>query len=244
MDTLLDLRDAFKKIILDYKNIKCLEPGSSSEVTSITECIDKVKVIEPSKITHLTLFQKIIESIDELLALLVKEKPVDAEMLANAKQFRQLYKDSLINILKELYKLNHHMAYSCQAAFGGTFYELTTTRSLYYLGCALTELGQCIRENLLIPLNASGVVNESEAFINIESKLNTIFDNIERKEQFELDKYLESQIHDLKRKLEETNKKTKTQSTLRVGFWENGQNKKDKSIRIIEQSLIGMKNNG
>lgn len=246
MDTLLDLRDAFKKIIVDYKNVKCLEDEHFGDSVSIEECIAKVKKIETSKIIHLTLFQKIIKSIDELSRILVEEKPNDLESLAKAKEFRQKYKGFLINALNELYKLNHQVTYYCQVPFGGTFYELTTMRSLYYLGYALTELGECVRERLLIPLNASGVADESEAFTNIESKLNVIFDTIEAKEQLDLDVRLEAHIRELEQKLKESDKKIKASTPIRVGFWDNHTNQKKSSVKNTgsTRQLRGMKSNG
>ena len=84
-------------------------------------------------------------------------------------------------MIHELYELNH-TGRPFTSTFGGGSYTLSTTRG-YGGYSGLTELGLCIREHLLIPLNASGVLDESKALANIEQSLNIIFDKITCQEE-------------------------------------------------------------
>lgn len=203
MDTLLELRDAFRNIILGYKNLKCREQEAFSDQVSVDDCLIKVKSIENSKSAHLNLFSEIIKSIDGLFQAMQDNVQETETELHQAKDRRHAYKTSLITIIQELYRLNH-TTYHSDIFFLGTKHYLIHSRAYAGFGYALTELGQQIREHLLIPLSASGIVDESKVLNNIENILNSIFNTMDLKEELAFanraKEDLEQKLGDFKRK--------------------------------------------
>ena len=234
MDTLQELCNAFKKIIIDYKNIKCSEHNTlANEPASIQECINKTRDKELSKSSHLILFYEVIQSIDLLLTTLKDNPSNNSAQLKENISLRTIYKDSLINLIHELYVLNHS-GRSFTSKFGGGSYTLSTTKAYggYFTG--LTELGLCIREQLLIPLNASGIFDESKVIINIEQSLNIIFDKITYQEETALLlKEKDEKIDGLEQQLRQTHSVAESvrSTTKGMGFF-------DKSLSASEQNHL------
>lgn len=182
METLEDLRDAFKKIIIDYKNIKCSENETLSDNPSIEDCIKKIKEEQASKSSNLDLFQEIITSIDDLYQMQKDKIPSNMRELKIAQGVRHAFKLSLCTIVEELYRLNH-TTYLSVIDFGGGKHYIPHSRMYAGYSRSLTDLGQQIRKHLLIPLSASGIKDEAQIISNIGAALNAMFIIIDLEEK-------------------------------------------------------------
>lgn len=177
MDTIFQLREAFGKIIVSYRNKKyptedqidnisdiVSAPRGSAE--AIKECYDQAISKESSKATHLSLFLALFNMLDNLWT---KHYPSDP-------QKRNSLQAELVQIITSLYKLNHDSYFRTTprvVKLSTISYELTTTKTYWN---NLTDLGNSIRDFLLVPLGATDVSVSSASKI-ISQKLDALFAN-------------------------------------------------------------------
>lgn len=180
MDSIFQLRAAFAKVIVSYRNKKLSSEqrvhdldafvGAADAVGAIEQCKNEVIIQEKSKATHLELFFKVFSILDTLSKQHLPKDEAD----------RGALKIELITVLHALYKLNHE-GNACNITFSGIPYKLSTTLSYGGWSYGLTDLGNSIRDYLLVPLGASGVAADL-ALKNINAKVADIFANLAREE--------------------------------------------------------------
>ncbi len=192
MDSLLELRAAFAKIIVSYRNKKVAENLKHLDVTSfvkapdsiaaVKNCMEETIKIERSKATHLALFYDVFFMLDKLSNDYTPQDEYSRLALIN----------ELILIIQTLYLLNHDGC-SHEFSFSGKRDTLTTTVKFGGYGPGITDLGDSIRDHILLPLGGSGDSIESansKAVANkhIADKIAVFFEEFKKQETIKIEK--------------------------------------------------------
>lgn len=176
MNTIEDLKAAFARIIIDYRNKKTTNPihrfdieqfvNSADACQQLANCKEDLLAVSASnKDEHIALFYRIYENLDAEFP-----SSLTLEQLSELNSF----KDNLVSTIQQIYGLNHS-GKGVTIYYSANKYDLTTTVG-YGGWYGLTELGESIRQYLLMPLGASGVKPE-QANCNIKEKIHDLFQN-------------------------------------------------------------------